>query len=335
VQNELSSAADRPLLEVNGLCVDYVTRDRPPAHAVVDLNFTLRRGEVLGLVGESGCGKSTLALALMRLLPSAGRITHGAVNLQGTDLLALSEREMADVRWRRIAMVFQGAMNALNPVRTVGDQIAEAIRRHETLPAKAVERRVGELLDLVGIAAGRRRQYPFQYSGGMRQRAMIAMALACNPQIVIADEPTTALDVMIQAQILELLSDLQRQLGLAIILVTHDLGIVAELCDHVLVMYGGMAAEYAGVDAIYNTPEHPYTQLLLQAFPDPQRPQGRLASIGGTPPRLDALPPGCRFAPRCPAAFDRCEQEIPPLYSPADGHKARCFLVAPEARTHA
>ncbi len=332
MQRDAGAAAERPLLAVEGLCVDYVTRGRPPAHAVVDL---LRRGEVLGLVGESGCGKSTLALALMRLLPEAGRITHGAVRLQGTDLLGLGEREMADVRWRRIAMVFQGAMNALNPVRTVGDQIAEAIRRHETLPPKQVERRVGELLDLVGIAAVRRDQYPFQYSGGMRQRAMIAMALACNPEIVIADEPTTALDVMIQAQILELLANLQRQLGLAVILVTHDLGIVAELCNRVLVMYGGMAAEYASVDATYNTPRHPYTQLLLDAFPDPQRPQGRLASIGGTPPRLDALPPGCRFAPRCPAAFDRCVQEIPPLYSPASGHQARCFLVAGESSPHA
>ena len=268
----------------------------------------------MGLVGESGCGKSTLALALMRLLPAAGRITHGAIRLQGTDLLALSEREMADYRWQRIAMVFQGAMNALNPVRTVGDQIAEAIRQHATLPGDQVDGRVGELLDLVGIAANRKNQYPFQYSGGMRQRAMIAMALACNPDIIIADEPTTALDVMIQAQILDLLANLQRQLGLAIILVTHDLGIVAELCDRVLVMYGGVTAEQADVDTVFNAPRHPYTQELLKAFPDPSRLQTKLASIPGTPPRLDALPPGCRFAPRCPAAFDRCQQEAPPLY---------------------
>ncbi len=316
-----------PLLDVESLCVDYVTPGRAPAHALVDLSFQLRRGEVMGLVGESGCGKSTLALALMRLLPAAGRITHGAIRLQGADLLALSERAMADYRWRRIAMIFQGAMNALNPVRTVGDQIAEAIRQHATLPGVQVDGRVGELLDLVGIGANRKHQYPFQYSGGMRQRAMIAMALACSPDIIIADEPTTALDVMIQAQILDLLADLQRQLGLAIILVTHDLGIVAELCDRVLVMYGGVTAEQAAVDTVFNAPRHPYTQELLKAFPDPSQLQTRLTSIPGTPPRLDALPPGCRFAPRCPAAFDRCHQEAPPLYALGGQHNARCFLV--------
>jgi peptide/nickel transport system ATP-binding protein len=320
---------DPPLLAVEGLCVDYVSSGRPPAHAVVDLSFQLRRGEVLGLVGESGCGKSTLALALMRLLPAAGRITGGAIRLGGEDLLNLDERAMAQVRWQRIAMIFQGAMNALNPVRRVGDQIAEAIRRHATLPEAQTGRRVKELLDMVGIAASRRDQYPFQYSGGMRQRAMIAMALACNPQIIVADEPTTALDVMIQAQILELLANLQRQLGLAVILVTHDFGIVAELCDSVLVMYGGMAAEYAPVDTVFNAPRHPYTQELLKAFPDPTQPQQKLASIPGTPPRLDALPPGCRFAPRCPAAFARCEEELPRLYGMKE-HTVRCFLAEQE-----
>ncbi len=328
--NGTMHAQEQPLLDVQDLSVDYVTQGRAPAHALVDFSFQLQRGEVMGLVGESGCGKSTLALALMRLLPSAGRITQGAIRLQGTDLLGLSEREMADYRWQRIAMVFQGAMNALNPVRTVGDQIAEAIRQHATLPGDQVAGRVSELLDLVGIAANRKSQYPFQYSGGMRQRAMIAMALACNPDIIIADEPTTALDVMIQAQILDLLANLQRQLGLAIILVTHDLGIVAELCDRVLVMYGGVTAEQAGVDTVFNAPQHPYTQELLKAFPDASRLQTKLASIPGTPPRLDALPPGCRFAPRCPAAFDRCSREAPPLYPLAGKHEVRCFLVEPE-----
>jgi peptide/nickel transport system ATP-binding protein len=328
--SNLSNRAEAPLLDVRELCIDYVAGGRPPAHAVVDLSFQLRRGEVMGLVGESGCGKSTLALALMRLLPAAGRITHGAIRLEGEDLLNLSERAMAGVRWRRIAMVFQGAMNALNPVRTVGDQIAEAIRLHATLPEPQIGGRVKELLDLVGIAPNRGDQYPFQYSGGMRQRAMIAMALACDPQVIIADEPTTALDVMIQAQILDLLATLQRRLGLAVILVTHDLGIVAELCDRVLVMYGGMTAEYAAVDTIFNAPRHPYTQELLKAFPDPSQLQQTLASIPGTPPRLDALPPGCRFAPRCPAAFDRCGTELPPLYPLGREHSARCFLAAGE-----
>jgi oligopeptide/dipeptide ABC transporter ATP-binding protein len=316
------------LLDVRHLSVDYVAAGRAPAHAVTDVSFQLRRGEVMGLVGESGCGKSTMSLALMRLLPAAGRIVGGQVLLGGADLLDLSEQAMAEVRWKRIAMVFQGAMNALNPVRTVGWQIGEAIRRHvRTSGRDQVERRVEELLELVGIPPARKEQYPFQYSGGMRQRAMIAMALACDPEVIIADEPTTALDVMIQAQILELLANLQRRLGLAVILVTHDLGIVAELCDQVLVMYGGITAEYAGVDTIYNAPRHPYTQELLKAFPDPTQPQARLASIPGSPPRLDALPPGCRFAPRCPRVFDRCQHETPSEYALDGMHRASCFLV--------
>jgi len=316
------------LIEVNHLSIDYVTPGRPPAHAVEDVTFTLREGEVLGLVGESGCGKTTLMLSLMRLLPTAGRIVSGEVNFMGTDLLTLNEADIADVRWKRLSMIFQGAMNALNPVRTVGDQIAEAITQHIPMSDKAaLEDRVGELLDLVGIAAHRKVEYPHQYSGGMRQRAMIAMALACTPQVVIADEPTTALDVMIQAQILELLQTLQKRLGLAIVLVTHDLGLVAEMCDSVLVMYGGVTAEYSDVDTIFNEPKHPYTQELLKAFPDLSNPRETLASIPGYPPRLDALPPGCRFAPRCPLAFDRCHTEMPKLHTVARNHAASCHLV--------
>lgn len=319
-----------PLLEVDHLAVDYVDPPHPAAAALRAVSFTLARGEALGVVGESGCGKSTLMLALMRLLPAAGRIVAGSVRLDGVDLLDLDARAMAAVRWKRIAMIFQGAMNALNPVRTVGDQIAEAIRLHDGVSDRqAIDRRVGELLDLVGIAANRRAQYPFQYSGGMRQRAMIAMALACAPDIVIADEPTTALDVMIQAQILQLLADLRRQLNLSILLVTHDLGIVAELCDRVLVMYGGVTAETADVDTIYNAPAHPYTQALLQAFPDPTRPAQKLAAIPGAPPRLNDLPPGCRFAPRCPQVFARCHTAPPPVYTIAPTHAASCFLVEP------
>ncbi|HHY53898.1 MAG TPA: ABC transporter ATP-binding protein [Chloroflexi bacterium] len=318
-----------PLLAVNHLSVDYVDPPHPPAAALREITFTLQRGEALGIVGESGCGKSTLMLALMRLLPAAGRIVAGSVRLDGVELLDLDEQTMAALRWKRIAMIFQGAMNALNPVRTVGEQIAEAIRLHEGVGDRRVlARRVGELLDLVGIAANRRDQYPFQYSGGMRQRAMIAMALACSPDIVIADEPTTALDVMIQAQILQLLADLRRQLQLSILLVTHDLGIVAELCDRVLVMYGGVMAEYADADTIYNSPAHPYTQALLRAFPDPTRPAQKLAAIPGAPPRLNDLPPGCRFAPRCPYVFARCHMAAPPVYAITPTHSAGCFLVA-------
>lgn len=316
------------LLEVRHLSIDYVSDGQAPAHAAEDVSFVLREGEVLGLVGESGCGKTTLMLGLMRLLPAAGRIVEGQINFMGRDLLGLSEKEMADVRWKNIAMIFQGAMNALNPVRSIGDQIAEAIIRHYlALDRSVLNERVSELLELVGIAPNRRDQYPHQYSGGMRQRAMIAMALACAPQVVIADEPTTALDVMIQAQILELLVTLRRKLGLAVILVTHDLGVVAEVCDTVLVMYAGVTAEYADVDTIFNDPRHPYTQQLLGAFPDLTKPTGKLVAIPGYPPRLDALPPGCRFAPRCPVAFERCHREQPALHRLGPFHLASCHLV--------
>ncbi|MCI0399319.1 MAG: ABC transporter ATP-binding protein [Chloroflexi bacterium] len=316
------------LLEVSHLSTDFLIDGGPPSHALVDVSFTLREGEVLGLVGESGCGKTTLMLSVMRLLPANGRITSGAVHFMGNDLLSLGEKEMAAVRWKNIAMIFQGAMNALNPVRTIGDQIGEAIVQHNYVTDSAlVDKRVAELLDLVGIASERRSQYPHQYSGGMRQRAMIAMALACNPQVVIADEPTTALDVMIQAQILELLERLRDRLGLSILFVTHDLGVVAEMCDTVLVMYGGVTAEYASVDTVFNNPQHPYTRELLRAFPNLSRLTDQLASIPGHPPRLDALPPGCRFAPRCPVAIDRCHVEEPALRQVEPGHWASCHLV--------
>jgi len=316
------------LLDVHHLSVDYVSREQPPARAAEDVGFVLREGEILGLVGESGCGKTTLMLSLMRLLPAAGRIVEGEIDFLGRDLLSLSERDMADVRWKDIAMIFQGAMNALNPVRCVGDQIAEVIVRHNMAGDKAtLNQRVSDLLELVGIAANRKNQYPHQYSGGMRQRAMIAMALACTPQIVIADEPTTALDVMIQAQILELLLTLRQKLGLAVILVTHDLGVVAEICDTVLVMYGGVTAEYADVNTIFNNPQHPYTQQLLGAFPDISKPPDKLVAIPGYPPRLEALPPGCRFAPRCSAAFERCHHEQPLLHRLGRFHEASCHLV--------
>jgi oligopeptide/dipeptide ABC transporter ATP-binding protein len=323
------SEASRPqLLAVEGLSVEFQQVELPVARAVDDISFTLQEGEVLGVVGESGCGKTTLALSLLRLLPGNGRIVGGRIDYLGRDLLDLSEGDMTGIRWRHIAMVFQGAMNALNPVRTVGDQIAEAIRRHlPEVPPEEVERKVRQLLDTVGINPARRNDYPHQYSGGMRQRAVIAMALACTPSILIADEPTTALDVMIQAQILRLLSDLKHELGLSLILVTHDLGVVAEMCDHVLVMYGGVAAEIGTVDDIFNSPCHPYTRALLQAFPDISRPAERMRAIPGTPPRLDPPPAGCRFAERCPEVMDRCRVEAPAAHVVGPGHQARCHLV--------
>ena len=316
------------LLDVQNLSVNYVN-DGKIANAVHNVSFQLHEGELLGLVGESGCGKTTLMMALTRLLPSSGEISNGHVYFRGNDLATMNEEEIADLRWSGISIIFQGAMNALNPVRTVGDQISEAILRHNpSFPPGSLDTKVIELLELVGISAEHKNHFPHQYSGGMRQRAMIAMALSCSPQVVIADEPTTALDVMIQAQILELLDDLRKKLGLAIIFVTHDLGVVAEMCDSVLVMYGGVTAEYASVDTIYNAPRHPYTQELLKAFPDLSKPEKRLISIPGYPPKLDALPAGCRFAPRCPLAFERCFIELPALHSLNGGdHIASCHLV--------
>ena len=315
-------------MDVRNLSVDYLTDGGTALRAVEDVSFSLEQGRSLGLVGESGCGKTTAMLGMLRLLPAEGRIVSGEVRYEGADLLHLSEREMRKYRWSRMSIVFQGAMNALNPVRRVGDQIAEPIMLHgAATDKKAAGERVGELLEMVGIIPEMARQYPHQYSGGMRQRAMIAMALACSPDILIADEPTTALDVMIQAQVLDLLQNLQQELELSIILVTHDLGVVAEICDDVLVMYGGKTAEYASVDIIYNEPLHPYTQRLLQAFPDVDNPASTLASIPGHPPPLDALPPGCRFEPRCYCKSDICAVESPPLVAVKPGHCVACHRV--------
>lgn len=322
-------AAADALLEVRGLSVDFVAQ-QGAVHAVQDVSFSLRPGEIMGLVGESGCGKTTLILSLLRLLSAAGRITGGQVLYHGRNLLALPEAQLAAVRWKEIAIVFQGAMNALNPLLPVGRQIAEAVERHEpTATAAAVAQRVGALLEQVGIPAARGRQFAHQYSGGMRQRAMMAMALACDPKVIIADEPTTALDVIIQAQILELLNTLRQRLGLAVIFVTHDLGVVAEICDTVLVMYGGVAAEYASVDAMFNQPQHPYTRALLAAFPDFSRRHNALVSIPGQPPRLHALPPGCRFAPRCSSAQALCQAQQPHLLQVGAAHYASCHLLQP------
>jgi peptide/nickel transport system ATP-binding protein len=313
------------VLRVRNLSIDYVCEGGTALRAVEDVGFTLEKGRSLGLVGESGCGKTTAVLGILRLLPAEGRIVSGEVSYEGTDLFSLSEGEMRKYRWKHLSIVFQGAMNALNPVRRVGDQIADAIRLHGIANAgKDVKARVLELLDRVGITPEMSRRYPHQYSGGMRQRAMIAMALACSPDILIADEPTTALDVMIQAQILELLQNLQQELALSIIMVTHDLGVVAEICDDVLVMYGGRTAEYSSVDTIYNEAQHPYTQRLLQAFPDVANPSSNLASIPGHPPPLDALPPGCRFEPRCHRKSAMCAEQAPALVAVRSGHYVAC-----------
>jgi peptide/nickel transport system ATP-binding protein len=315
-----------PLLEVANLTVAYQAEDGTSLVAVEDLSFQVEAGQALGVVGESGCGKTTALLALLRLLPPAGRVVRGAVRLDGVDLLSLTSAELRARRWRDLAVVFQGAMNALNPVRTIGSQISETLTLHLQTPKQALPVRVGELLELVGIPAWRAKQYPHQFSGGMRQRAMIAMALACNPRLLIADEPTTALDVLVQAQIMDLLDRLRRELDLALIIVTHDLGVVAQSCQHALVMYGGRTAEQGPVDRVFTLPQHPYTQGLLAAFPElgtPAMPR----SIPGTPPRLSDLHSGCRFHPRCPVAVAACHTHTPLLRLVRPAHQAACHLV--------
>jgi oligopeptide/dipeptide ABC transporter ATP-binding protein len=324
----LPTGTAAPILQVRDLTIEFDS-DSGPLRAVDGVSFDLRRGETLGLVGESGCGKTTTVLGLLRLLPPGGKIVNGSVWFEGEDLIGLDGPALRAFRWTRLSLVFQGAMNALNPVRTVGDQISEAIRLHapETGRAQAAKRSA-ELLERVGIPGRRAREYPHTYSGGMRQRAMIALALACDPDVIVADEPTTALDVMVQAQILELLGGIARDFGMGIILVTHDLGVVAQVCDRVVVMYGGVVAEENGAVPLFHEPQHPYTQQLLLSFPDVAHPDRPLRGIPGSPPRLDAMPVGCRFAPRCPHAFDRCRAERPPEY-PAAGGRASCFLLDP------
>ena len=325
------------LLEVDNLRTHFFT-DAGVVRAVDGVSFALARGETLGLVGESGSGKSVMALSLMRLVADPpGRIVGGTVRYQLTetggpvDLLKLSERQMRGVRGRRLAMVFQEPMASLNPVMTVGDQIGEAVALHEGGAKAAVRRRVVEMLRLVGIPAPERRadEYPHQLSGGMRQRAMIAMALSCRPDVLIADEPTTALDVTIQAQILELMRRLQAELGMALILVTHDLGVVAETARRVIVMSAGKVVEAGTVEEIFRTPLHPYTQELLKSIPPLAKPKRgeRLHTIPGTVPSLIDPPVGCAFADRCPRVRPRCREEAVPEDPCHAGRLARCFFA--------
>jgi peptide/nickel transport system ATP-binding protein len=312
------------LLEV----VDLSVRFRTAAgyvHAVDGVSFSVDRGEMLGIAGESGCGKTTTALTLPRLLADTAEVTSGRVLLEGRDLLGLSEQEMDHVRWRDVAFVFQGAMNALNPVHTVGDQIVEPIRLHEPATSeRAAWVRASELLAQVGIPAARARQYPHEFSGGMRQRVMIAMALACRPRVLVADEPVTALDVMVQAQVMALLRRLRDELGVAMILVSHDLSIIAEACDRVLVMYAGRVAERGDVRAVYRATGHPYTRGLLRAFPDITGERAFVDGIPGYPPDLAQLGPGCPFAARCPIRIGVCDTQRPPVVTLGDGHIAAC-----------
>ncbi|KJC39063.1 peptide ABC transporter ATP-binding protein [Bradyrhizobium sp. LTSP885] len=300
--------------------------------AVDDVSFSVRRGETLAIVGESGCGKSVSALSIMRLVPDPpGRIVGGSVLLEGTDLLMLDDAAMRDVRGNRISMIFQEPMTSLNPVMRIGDQIIEAVRLHRKVSRKEAWKQAVDMLRLVRIPEPERRarEYPHQLSGGMRQRAMIAMALACRPALLIADEPTTALDVTIQAQILALIVDLQQRLGTGLILITHDLGVVAQTAQRVIVMYAGKKVEEATVEALFETPLHPYTRGLMASIPAViglgAKTDARLTEIPGMVPSLTNLPPGCAFAPRCKLAIDRCRQEYPPLQEFAANHWAACW----------
>ncbi|MBC5806881.1 MAG: ABC transporter ATP-binding protein [Candidatus Eremiobacter antarcticus] len=317
------------LLAVNGLEVTFKTEDGI-VRAVNGLSFSLEPGETLGIVGESGSGKSVTALSIMRLIAMPpGRIDAGSIEFDGEDLLQVGEPQMRQIRGNKISMIFQDPMTSLNPVLTVGDQIAEVITLHQHKSRREAMKRAVDMLKVVRIpeAEKRIRNYPHQFSGGMRQRVMIAMALACDPQLLIADEPTTALDVTIQAQILDLMGDLQTRLNSAIVLITHDLGVVAEVCERVLVMYAGNMVEYGTADQIFKDPKHPYTWGLLESLPRlDATDRRRLVPIEGQPPNLLRLPTGCSFAPRCRYALPECATVPPPLIDFGEGHVARCIL---------
>jgi peptide/nickel transport system ATP-binding protein len=333
-EERVGTASDpvETVLEVEGLSTYFFTRGGV-VKAVDDVSFTLVKGETLGIVGESGCGKSMTALSIMRLVPTPpGRIVAGSVRLNGVDLLELDESEMRDLRGNEVSMIFQEPMTSLNPVLTIGYQIGESLRLHQGMTKSQAMDRAVDMLRLVRIPepAQRAREYPHQLSGGMRQRAMIAMALACNPKVLIADEPTTALDVTIQAQILDLIIDLKEQLGTAVILITHDLGVIAETAQRVIVMYAGRKVEECDVDGLFAEPLHPYTNGLLASVPrlaimsgekDPER----LTEIPGIVPALNDLPAGCVFAPRCPFADAQCHAAYPPYDQKRPGHWAACW----------
>jgi oligopeptide/dipeptide ABC transporter ATP-binding protein len=324
-----------PILEIDGLKTHFFTRDGV-VKAVDGVSWALHPGETLGVVGESGCGKSITALSVLRLIARPGRIVEGEIRLAGRNLLAVSESEMRGIRGNDISMIFQEPMTSLNPVLTVGKQIAETLILHQDLSRDAAHDKAVEMLRLVRIPEAERRvhEYPFQLSGGMRQRVMIAMALSCNPKVLLADEPTTALDVTIQAQILQLMLDLKERLGTAIVLITHDLGVIAETAQRAIVMYAGRKVEEASVEALFEQPRHPYTVGLMKSLPrldkaafDIER-RRRLTEIPGMVPALKNIPAGCIFAPRCAFAVERCRRAAPPLEEKNPGHYAACFESA-------
>lgn len=319
-----------PVLDVKELRTSFFSSDGE-IPAVDNISFSVHKGEILGIVGESGCGKSVTSLSIMKLIPQPpGKIVGGEILLNGEDIVPASEKRMRQIRGNEIAMIFQEPMTSLNPLFTIGNQLIEGITLHKKINKKEALKLGVEMLKLVGLPRAEQimKEYPHQLSGGMRQRVMIAMALSCDPKLLIADEPTTALDVTIQAQILSLMKDLNKKLDTAIMMITHDLGVVADVCQRVIVMYAGKVVEEANVREIFKNPKHPYTIGLLESVPDVREKKERLYSIPGNVPRPGSITEGCRFAARCEKAFDRCFGENPPLYQYEDGHYVRCFLHA-------
>lgn len=316
------------ILDVQNLSTYYFT-SRGPVRAAEEVSFQLESGEAMGLAGESGCGKTTVALSLLKILPSNGRIVNGKILVKGTDIVSLNEGEMRkEIRWKVISMVFQGAMNALNPLYKVGDQIVEAIKLHEPeVTRKEAKERTSKLLEMVGIEPSRMDNYPHEFSGGMKQRALIAMALCNNPDIVIADEPGTALDVIVQAQVLRLMKELKDRLNLSVIMISHDLSMIAEICQKIAIMYAGYLAEYGDIVKIFKKPLHPYTIDLIESFPSIKAEKQEMISIPGFPPDLLNPPSGCRFHPRCKYAMDVCKKQMPKLLEISNNHFVACYLV--------
>ena len=314
------------LLSVENLKMYYETI-RGYVKAVDDVSLKVDKKDALGIAGESGCGKTSVALSILRLLPSNGRIIEGKINLLGEDIAQMREQELRKkIRWKRISMIFQGAMNALHPTYTIGHQIAEAILKHENVDKKEAFERAEKLIEIVGMEAERAKRYPHELSGGMKQRSVTAMALACNPDLVIADEPTTALDVIVAAQVLNAMKDLRSRLDLSMIVISHDLSMIAEICSKITIMYAGKVVEYGDVVPIYKEAQHPYTQKLITAFPSVLGPKTELSSIHGFPPDLLVPPPGCRFHPRCEYAMDICKTDDPQLIETSKGHSVACHL---------
>ncbi|WP_249869409.1 ABC transporter ATP-binding protein [Oceanobacillus saliphilus] len=331
------------ILEIKDLQTSFFTKDLE-VKAVDGVSFAIPKGKVLGVVGESGSGKSITSLSILRLVEEPGKIKGGEILFKGENLLEKTEAGMRKIRGNEISMIFQEPMTSLNPTFTVGQQISESYIIHEGLNKKQAKQRSIEMLKLVGIPSPEKRinQYPYELSGGMRQRVMIAMALACNPELLIADEPTTALDVTIQAQILDLFKNLQQELGMGVLLITHDLGVVAETCDYVAVMYGGQVVEYTDADTLFKSPKHPYTVGLMQSIPPHDHDiEGDLSVIKGSVPSPAEMPIGCRFAPRCPFATDLCRTKLPALETDEEGKQIRCWIYsdewdgAPEVNIHA